>query len=238
MKITGYRFLLTEEKHRFLTLEEYESLCCLRDRARKYGGTGDVLYVCLSSCSALIQFVPDKDGVLQAVGFAFRKEQEPWLWTWLPVLVAAASGMTKVKQDISIDEALIEELVELEQKRPSALLASAQAMERDADRQMKPYSVGFTRISSALYGDDGIHWYPIQTDSVPTVAETETISAEQITDCQRSYQANDGVSIAPPRLFGSWRVIQDGKKAKLGAVEEITEWYTFAQRVRNTLKDL
>ncbi|MDO5785070.1 MAG: hypothetical protein Q4P20_08410 [Eubacteriales bacterium] len=238
MRINGYHFLLTEEKHRFLTLAEHEGLCCLRDRARRYGGAGDVLYVCLSGCSLLVQFVPDEAGVLQATGFAFRKEHEPWLWVWLPVLVAAASGMTKVKKDISIDEALIDQLAELEQKRPSALLAGAQAFEHAVGRQMKPYSVGFTRIASELYGDDGIRWYPIQTDSAPATAEVETIPAEQVKDCQPSYQAEDGAYVAPPRLFGSWRVTRGGEKAKLGAVEETTDWYAFAQRVRSALKDL
>lgn len=238
MKIDGYHFVLTEEKHRFLTLAEYESLCCLRDRAQKYGGAGDVLYLCLSSCSLLVQFVPGKDGRLQATGFAFRKEHEPWLWVWLPVLAAAAGGMMKVQKDISIDDAVVDQLAALERKQPSALLASAQAMERDVGRQMKPYSVGFTHIAAAQYGDDGIHWYPIQTDRAPVTVETETIPAEQIADCQPSYQAHDAAYVAPPRLFGSWRVTQDGQKAKLGAVEESTDWYAFAQRVRDALKNL
>lgn len=238
MKIDGYHFVLTEEKHRFLTLAEYESLCCLRDRAQKYGGAGDVLYLCLSSCSLLVQFVPGKDGRLQATGFAFRKAHEPWLWVWLPVLAAAAGGMMKVQKDISIDDAVVDQLAALERKQPSALLESAQAMERDVGRQMKPHSVGFTRIAAALYGDDGIRWYPIQTDRAPVTAETETLSAAQIADCQPSYQAHDAAYVAPPRLFGSWRVTQDGQRAKLGAVEESTDWYAFARRVRDTLKNL
>lgn len=241
MRINGYYFLLTEEKHRFLTLEEHEGLCCLRDRAQRYGGAGDVLYLCLSGCSLLVQFVPDGTGVLRACGLAFRKEHEPWLWIWLPVLVAAADGWNGVKCDIdiiNIDEDLIQELAALEQKRPSALLAGAQAFERAAGRQMKPYSVGFTRLSPALYGDDGIRWHRVQADSEPAAEETPTISDGQIADCKPRYQASDNGYLAPPRLLGGWRVTQDGKKAKLGTVEETVDWYAFAARVREILRNL
>ena len=236
MTIDGYYFTLTQEKPKILTLEEYEGLCCLRDRAQKYGGAGDVLYLCLSTCSLLMMFTPDAEG-LQACGYAFRKEHEPWLWVWLPVLAAAADGMVRVKRDVRMDEALVQQLAELEQKQPSALRKSTQEWEREVGRQMQPYSVGFTRISPELYGDTGIRWYAIPEDSAPA-AEPQMLTDEQIAACQSSYQAHDRTYVAPPRLFGSWRMTRDGEKAKLGAVDETVEWYAFAQRVREVLKEL
>ena len=237
MTIDGYYFTLTQEKPPILTLEEYEGLCCLRDRARRYSGAGDVLYLCLSSCSLLVQCAPDEEQTWQVRGYAFRKEHEPWLWVWLPTLVKILPWIASSGKSISLDEALVRQLAELEQKTPSALRESAQTWECEVGRRMRPYSVGFTRISPELYGDNGIRWYVMPEDGASD-ATIPTLSHEQIAACQPAYQAHDRIYVAPPRLFGSWRVKRGEQKAKLGAVDEATEWETFAQRVRASLKEL
>ena len=97
MTLTGFPFVLDPaDKHRLLTLEEHEGLCCLLDRARHYGGAGDIAFLCMSTCSLLVRFAPEKTGTWTVCGYAFQKAQEPWVWAYLPslpgTLLAPPSG--------------------------------------------------------------------------------------------------------------------------------------------------
>ena len=241
MTLTGFPFALDPaEKHRLLTLEEHEGLCCLLDRARHYGGAGDIAFLCMSTCSLLVRFAPAKNGTWSACGYAFQKAQEPWVWIYLPslpgTLLAPPSGKLLFHaENAEAADAWLE-------RHDASLSRAAKQLARDAARQMHPYSVGFTHLDPALYADDGIHWYTLEPSKA---AEEHTIllpeqPAEPVDEAAETSDADapaDDVRIVPPRITKTWRVVRGEEKYKLGAVDETSDWYAFADRVRGALAD-
>lgn len=234
MTLTGFPFVLDPaDKHRLLTLEEHEGLCCLLDRARHYGGAGDIAFLCMSTCSLLVRFAPEKTGTWTVCGYAFQKAQEPWVWAYLPSLPGTLLAPPSGKLLFHAERADTAD-VWLERHDPS-LSHGARQLARDTARQMHPHSVGFTHLDPAVYADDGIHWYALEPSKS---AEEHTILLPQ-PPAREPEPADsmpaDEIRIVPPRITKTWRVVRGEEKYKLGAVDETSDWYVFADRMRSAM---
>lgn len=231
MTITGYFFSLSPgKKFKLLTEQEQDGLFCLLDRARQYGGKNDILFLCLSNCSLLVQFLPDSSDTLKISGFAFQKKEEPWLWIWLPTLIGTVPDAVQLQKNISMKSERANAMAAWSKKHHPSLWDSAQQLKQDTLRRMQPYSVGFTSLSPSLYGDEGIHWYNVEK-------HTEEANTRLLTlDDLDRWQAEDhNIYISPPRLIGGWRAVQEDKKIKLGTIEPVSDWYSFAERIRKEI---
>lgn len=239
MTLTGFPFALEPaQKHHLLTLEEHEGLCCLLDRAQHYGGTGDIVFLCMSTCSLLVRFAPQPNGIWGVTGYAFQKVQEPWVWIYLPSLLGTVLNPPCGKLSFSVETAGAADGW-LERHAP-ALRQGAQQFARDSARQMHAYSIGFTHLDPALYADSGIQWYPLtpahdaqeHTVTLPKPAQTEPDALSQE---NTAFEQPDELHIVPPRIlpriFKTWRVRCGKEKYKLGTVEPISDWYDFADRI-------
>ncbi|HBI64593.1 MAG TPA: hypothetical protein DDX51_05700 [Clostridiales bacterium] len=231
MTLTGYPFVLDPaERHRLLTAEEHEGLCCLLARARHFGGDGDVFFLCVSACSVLVRCAPDRSGTWQLSGYAFKKQIESWIWLYLPSLLGTVlqppAGMLRFPIDqASQADAWLE-------RHSRALRAAALQLERDAARQMHPYSVGFTRLDPSHYHDDGIRWYRLEPPQ-DAQAHTPALSAAE-TEAVRT-EPGEEIHLVPPVLTRRWHLVQGEHKLRFGALEETSDWDTFVRRVNSTL---
>lgn len=228
MKLTAYPFLLhPAEKNKLLTRAEHDGLCCLLDRAKYFGGDGDVLFLCMSTCSVLVRFAPDQAGIWCASGFAFQKQMEQWAWLYLPSLLGTVLTPHTGNLQFRIDTAA--QADEWLQRHDAALAAAAQHLKHDTARQMHPYSVGFTHLDPSVYGDDSIVWYTLE----PQKQAESNIETHSAVDC--TPKDGDAV-ITPPKLLRGWRILQGDDAIKLSCVSETENWYTFAARVRQAIK--
>lgn len=231
MTLTGFPFLLNpSEKHRFLTLEEHDGLCCLLDRAQQFGGSGDIFFLCVSTCSLLVRISPDKTGIWRAAGFAFQKQQEPWVWLYLPSLLGTVLDISASPGNLYFRMETAAQADEWLKRQDAALSRSAQQLAHDAARQMHPHSIGFTHLDPSLYGDDGIQWYRLEPHAEP---EDDTPVLPPVD--RKSIP--DGAYLVPPVITHTWRVVSDGEKIKLGTVDDVSDWYELADRVREILSE-
>lgn len=231
MTLTGFPFLLDPaEKHRLLTLQEHDGLCCLLDRAQQFGGTDDVFFLCMSTCSVLVRVSPDENGAWHAAGFAFQKQQEPWLWLYLPSLLGTVLDSAPSSGNLRFRIEAAAQADEWLKRHNLALWRGAQQLAHDTARQMHPYSIGFTHLDPSVYGDDGIQWYRLEPHKQEQ-DNTRELSAAEIDDTK------DGAYIVPPLLTRTWRVLSDEEKMKLGPVDDTSDWYAFAHRVHAALSE-
>lgn len=226
MTLTGFPFLFDpNEKHRFLTLAEHEGLCCLLDRAQQFGGTGDVFFLCASTCSVLVRVSPDSSGTWHAAGYAFQKQQEPWVWLYLPSLLGTVLSIPASSGNLRFDTSARSQADEWLKRHDPALWRGAQQLARDTERRMHAYSIGFTHLDPSLYGDDGICWYRLEPQKQAEDNTQELPQAE-------AADTDDSTYIVPPVITRTWRVRSNEEKFKLGTVEDTSDWYEFADRVR------
>ena len=239
MTLTGFPFAFDPaEKHRLLTLEEHEGLCCLLDRAQHYGGAGDMFFLCMSTCSLLVRISPEKTGIWTAHGYAFQKTQEPWVWLYLPALLGTLLAPPSGELHFPVENA--DAASAWLERHDAPLWHSAQQLIRDSARHMHAYSIGFTHLPPEVYADDGIHWYTVE----PAKEAEEHIILLPPTDAAHTTEAeldtaevSDDVRIVPPRITKTWRIVRGEEKYKLGTVEQTSDWYPFADRVRSILSD-
>lgn len=236
MNLSAFPFVFDpSERHRWLSSDEHAGLRCLLDRAQHFGGGDDIFFLCLTTCSLLVRFVPDKKtGRLSAFGFAFKKQQESWIWLYLPQLLrivfAAPPNEDKVRL---MTEDTPQFDTWLAQHQPQ-LHACAQQFARDTARQMHPYSVAFSHIDPSLYGDIGIRWYAI----APPAGTEQPVPCLQPEDMHDfPAQSDSGAVITPPVITRTWRVVDGDERHKLGRIDDISDWYTFERRVRRHLTD-
>lgn len=234
MTLTGFPFVFDPMRsHALLTPDEHDGLCCLLARAQHYGGAGDVVFLCLSGCSALVRFAPEHDGGWRAAGYAFQKQQEPWVWLYLPSLLGtvceapSADGHLRFRVDTA---ARTDDWLE---RSDPALWRGARRLADDTARQLQPYCVGFTHLDPARYGDAGIRWYRL-TPHREAEAHVPALDKAEMDDCRPLFEADSGVRIVPPRVTQTWRVARGDQKARLGPVDRQTDWYAFVDRVRKT----
>lgn len=228
MTLTGYPFTLQPgERHPLLAPEEHEGLCCLLERARHYGGAGDIVFLCLSGCALLLRFAPEQDGAWTARGYAFQKGQEPWVWVYLPAMLGTLLAPPDGKLRFRAEQA--DAADEWLQRHDAALWDGAQRFARDTARQMHAHPVGFTRLDPSVYAEDSIRWYAL---TPARAAQDNTVILPPAAPEQE-----DGLRIVPPRLTRTWRAVRGEEKYKLGPVDERSDWYDFAARVRRAFPD-
>ena len=231
MKLTGEPFLLdATQKNKNLTQAEHEGLCALLDRCKRFGGTGDVLFLCLSTCSLLVRFHSDEQQHWQAHGFIFQKKVESYIWIYLPVLVGTVLTPYK-NQPLKFP---INSAAQSEQwfyRQDCALFAAARQFKHDSEQQLHPYSIGFTHIDPSFYGDDGIIWYPILSESQsPEYIETIPAVSGENNDCD--------AYLVPPKLLRGWRILQDENKIKLDAIDQATDWYSLWEQMQQAIQQI
>ena len=224
MKLTGYPFLLKPaEKHKLLTRAEQDGLCCLLDRAKHFGGDGDVLFLCLSSCSVLLRISSDET----VSGFAFQKQMEQWAWLYLPSLLGTVLTPHTGELRFRIDTA--EQAEQWLQRHDAALFSGAQQLKHDTARQMHPHSVGFTHLDPSVYGDTGITWYALQPQK-KSEANTQHMEAVM---CEPD---DTDAFLAPPKLLRGWRILRGDDTIKLRSVDDTEDWYSFAARIHDAME--
>ena len=210
MTLTGYPFVLGKSSG--LTPAEQDGLFCLLERAKYFDAAGDILFLCLSSCSVLVRFAPDDQKRWQASGFAFPKGmEEPWIWLALP------AGNLHISAD---------HLPDGEQwlrRHDAALYDSVQQFRQDTEQQLHPHAVGFAQ-KPEIYGDDGIQWYPVASGRT---MQARTPSVPAVT-CEPAEQDR---YLVPPRLLRGWRLVCGEEKKKLTAVEERNDWRTLYKKL-------
>ncbi len=237
MKLSAYPFVFDpSERSRLLSQDEHDGLSCLLDRARQFGGEDDIFFLCMTTCSVLVRFARGGDtGALTASGFAFRKQQESWVWLYLPSLLRAVFEDVPDEKHVSFCTEDAPKFDAWLSHRQPQLFRSAQQFACDTARQIHPYSVAWTHISPSQYSDDGIAWYTLPARR----GEEEHICRQQPEDVTRCLEEgeDDGTRIVPPTVTRTWRVVRDGEKHKLGRVDDVCDWYGFARSVREALEE-
>ena len=220
MTLTGYPFLLGKSPD--LTPAEQDGLFCLLERAKYFDAAGDILFLCLSSCSVLVRFAPDEQKRWQACGFAFHKGiEEQWVWLFLPALIG--SVLTPPAGDLHFSADHAQDGEQWLRRHQPALYDSVQQFKTDTETMLHPHTVGFAQ-KPEIYGDDSIVWYPV-TSGRTIQARIPSVSS---VTCE---PADDDRYLVPPKLLRGWRIVSGEQKQKLDAVEERNDWHAFYEKI-------
>lgn len=224
------------ERHRFLTHDEADGLSCLLDRARQFGGTDDIFFLCVSTCSLLVRFTQNtKTSELFASGLAFKKQQESWIWIYLPSLLRSVCGTPSTSSKLCLRTENAQQADEWLQLNRPGLHQCARQFVKDTARLLHPHSVAFTHLPPTRYGDDSICWYRIE----PFFQREEVIRQQQpqaADHCAARFSVDAEISIVPPHLTHTWRIATPNGRKKLGRVEGTPDWYDFAAQI-SSLQD-